>query len=224
MTSLFLYYLPFQQRTPVAVEGILGIARKFMNRSMSTHKNEALAAPIVPTQGSELATFGAGCFWGVEKSFNRKFAQNGLLAIQVGYIGGAKESPNYQAVCSGRTGYAEAVQLSYDPTVLPYEQIVDFFYRMHDPTTLNRQGGDAGTQYRSAIFVHNDAQKKIAQDQTQAAQVHFGSTKIMTTIEPASHFWPAEEYHQRYLDNNPHGYECAMHYERTWDRITALHK
>ncbi|KAJ1340398.1 peptide-methionine (S)-S-oxide reductase [Batrachochytrium salamandrivorans] len=179
-----------------------------MNRSMSTHKNEALAAPIVPTQGSELATFGAGCFWGVEKSFNRKFAQNGLLAIQVGYIGGAKESPNYQAVCSGRTGYAEAVQL----------------YRMHDPTTLNRQGGDAGTQYRSAIFVHNDAQKKIAQDQTQAAQVHFGSTKIMTTIEPASHFWPAEEYHQRYLDNNPHGYECAMHYERTWDRITALHK
>ncbi|KAH6571462.1 hypothetical protein BASA60_007174 [Batrachochytrium salamandrivorans] len=216
--------LRLSQRTPVAVEGILGIARKFMNRSMSTHKNEALAAPIVPTQGSELATFGAGCFWGVEKSFNRKFAQNGLLAIQVGYIGGAKESPNYQAVCSGRTGYAEAVQLSYDPTVLPYEQIVDFFYRMHDPTTLNRQGGDAGTQYRSAIFVHNDAQKKIAQDQTQAAQVHFGSTKIMTTIEPASHFWPAEEYHQRYLDNNPHGYECAMHYERTWDRITALHK
>ena len=95
---------------------------------------------------------------------------------------------------------------------------------MHDPTTLNRQGGDAGTQYRSAIFYRNDVDKQIAEEQTKVAQMHFKTAKIQTTIEPMGAFWPAEKYHQEYLDKNPHGYECAMHYERTWESIEAAHK
>ncbi|KAL5037902.1 hypothetical protein BDV3_001895 [Batrachochytrium dendrobatidis] len=195
-----------------------------MGRGMSYQKDTTSAEPIVSTQGNELATFGAGCFWGVEKVFKRKFANRGLSAIQVGYCGGSNGTPSYQQVCSGTTGHAEAVQLQYDPKVLTLAELIDFFYRMHDPTTLNRQGGDAGTQYRSAIFYRNDVDKQIAEEQTKVAQMHFKTAKIQTTIEPMGAFWPAEKYHQEYLDKNPHGYECAMHYERTWESIEAAHK
>ncbi|KAL2918567.1 Peptide methionine sulfoxide reductase [Polyrhizophydium stewartii] len=196
----------------------------WMGNSMSA-KNETPAAPLVPAAGTDVATFAAGCFWGVEKSFKRKFGgDEGLLQCQVGYCGGTKEHATYREVCSGSTGHAEAIQIVYDPAKLSFEQLIDFFYRMHDPTTLNRQGGDTGTQYRSAVFFHSDKQKEIAEAQTKLAQTHYGATKIQTTIEAPGKFWPAEEYHQEYLDKNPHGYECPTHFERSWERIEQLFK
>ncbi|KAI8922991.1 peptide methionine sulfoxide reductase MsrA [Entophlyctis helioformis] len=201
------------------------LLRTFMGNTMtSAAKDQTPAQPLTVAEGAAIATFGAGCFWGVEKSFRRKYAGKGLIDTQVGYCGGHKEGVNYREVCSGQTGHAEAIQLTYDPSKVTYEALVDFFYRMHDPTTVNRQGGDTGTQYRSAIFYHDEAQKKAAVAETAAAQTHFGSTKIVTTIEPVGKFWPAEAYHQEYLDKNPHGYECPTHFERSWDKIESQHK
>ncbi|KAJ3033118.1 Peptide-methionine (S)-S-oxide reductase [Rhizophlyctis rosea] len=171
---------------------------------------------------TELATFGAGCFWGVEKSFKKKFGQK-LKRAQVGYAGGHSENPSYRQVCSGSTGHAEALQVEYDPKELDFPTLVDFFYRSHDPTTKDRQGNDRGTQYRSAIFYHNDEQKKLAEEITEKVRPHFGKAGIATTIEPIGKFWTGEDYHQAYLDKNPHGYECATHFERSWDQIDQLY-
>eukprot|EP00842_Homolaphlyctis_polyrhiza_P001309 jgi/Hompol1/2179/HPOL_001437-RA len=197
-------------------------ASLFMGSKMSKDMNAA--APLAVPAGHEVATFAAGCFWGVEKCFRKQYSGKGLDSCQVGYIGGTKDNVTYREVCSGSTGHAEAIQLVYDPSKITYTDLVDFFYRMHEPTTLNRQGNDQGTQYRSAIFYHDESQKKIAHEVTALAQTHFKSTKIQTTIEPATKFWPAEGYHQEYLHNNPNGYECATHFVRTWEKIEALHK
>ncbi|KAI8592750.1 peptide methionine sulfoxide reductase msrB/msrA [Geranomyces variabilis] len=168
----------------------------------------------------QLATFGAGCFWGVEKSFQKKYGAD--IDTLVGYAGGVPEQPSYKQVCTGQTQHAEVLQVRYDPAKITYENLVDFFFRMHDPTTKNRQGGDAGTQYRSAIFYHNDEQAAIAKKLVADLQHHFGKHTISTTIEPVGTFWNAEDYHQKYLDKNPHGYECPTHFERSWDRIHEL--
>lgn len=144
------------------------------------------------------ATFGAGCFWGVEAAF-RKI--HGVRSTMVGYAGGATENPTYEQVCTDRTGHAEVVQVDYDPEIVSYDRLLDVFWASHDPTQLNRQGPDIGTQYRSAIFVH-DA------DQAEAAKASFKRLKdsgiyrrpIVTEITPASTFWPAEDYHQQYLE------------------------
>jgi peptide-methionine (S)-S-oxide reductase len=145
----------------------------------------------------EKATFGAGCFWGVESEFRRI---DGVIDAEVGYLGGQMENPTYQDVCSGRTGHAEVVQLTFDPARVSYEQLLDKFWSIHDPTTLNRQGPDIGTQYRSAIFYHTPGQAaaaKAARDRLAAS----GRVKrpITTEITPASTFYRAEEYHQQYL-------------------------
>ncbi|TPX44805.1 hypothetical protein SeMB42_g03514 [Synchytrium endobioticum] len=172
--------------------------------------------------GKELATFGMGCFWGSQKIFDKKFGKLGIKS-QVGYCGGQNLNPTYQQVCSDTTGHAEAVQIEYDPEKVDYATLVDYFYRTHDPTTMNRQGNDRGSQYRSAIFYHNDQQKKIAEQVTEKVRPHFGRHGVSTTIEPVGTFYPAEAYHQEYLDKNPHGYECESHYERTWERIANLY-
>ncbi|KAI8833431.1 peptide methionine sulfoxide reductase MsrA [Chytriomyces cf. hyalinus JEL632] len=166
------------------------------------------------------ATLGAGCFWGVEKSFRKKYGAS-IQNIRVGYAGGSKESTSYREVCNGDTFHAEVVHFEFDPSQTSYEHILDFFFRMHDPTTLNRQGGDAGTQYRSAIFYHSDEQKASAEKVIARVQPAFGSNKVSTTLEPFSKFWDGEEYHQDYLAKNPHGYECATHFERTWEKIAS---
>jgi peptide-methionine (S)-S-oxide reductase len=163
----------------------------------------------------QIATFGAGCFWGVEKSFRKKFPN---VLAKVGYCGGHVKEANYKLVCTGQTGHAEVVQIVGD---VNYSELVDFFFRMHDPTTLNRQGGDAGTQYRSTIFYHDDTQKKLAEQGMEIAQKHYGG-KVVTTIEPYHNYFEAEGYHQEYLFKNPHGYECATHFERTWEKIESL--
>ncbi|KAJ3178547.1 Peptide-methionine (S)-S-oxide reductase [Gaertneriomyces sp. JEL0708] len=170
------------------------------------------------TTNSKVATLAAGCFWGVEKAFKRKFAQQGI-ETRVGYAGGTASDPSYQQVCTGCTGHAEVLQVSYNPDKLSYEDLLDFFYRSHDPTTKNRQGGDIGTQYRSAILYHDDEQKRTAEAFTDKIRPRFGSAGVATIVEPVGKFWNAEEYHQEYLDKNPHGYECPTHFERTWEKI-----
>ena len=153
----------------------------------------------------ETATFAAGCFWGVESSFRRL---PGVSDVVVGYIGGTTESPTYEQVCSGRTGHAEAVQITFDPSGISYSQLVDAFWKVHDPTTLNRQGPDFGTQYRSAIFTHSELQSMEAKASMEAAQPQF-KRPIVSQIEPAGTFWPAEEYHQRYFEKK--GIEGGCH-------------
>ena len=144
------------------------------------------------------ATFGAGCFWGVEAAFRQI---EGVTDAAVGYLGGTMENPTYRDVCTGNTGHAEVVEVHYDPSRVSYEQLLDRFWAMHDPTTLNRQGPDFGTQYRSAIFYHDDEQKQaaLASKEAQQASGRF-RRPIVTEITPASPFYRAEEYHQRYLE------------------------
>jgi peptide-methionine (S)-S-oxide reductase len=144
------------------------------------------------------ATFGAGCFWGVEAEFRRV---KGVTATAVGYAGGHLKNPTYRDVCSDTTGHAEVVQVEYDPAVASYEDLLNVFWENHDPTTLNRQGPDVGTQYRSAIFFHTPEQEAAAlasKERQEKSGRH--RRPIVTQIEPATDFWRAEEYHQQYLE------------------------
>ena len=153
------------------------------------------------------ATFGAGCFWGVEARFNET---EGVLDALSGYMGGDQEDPGYRAVCSGTTGHAEVVQVRFDPAVVSYETLVALFFSMHNPTTLNRQGPDVGSQYRSVIFFHSPEQEKAAlqaiDDLNQSGR---WPQAVVTGVEKAMPFWPAEEYHQRYLEKNGFG-SCSL--------------
>lgn len=144
------------------------------------------------------ATFGAGCFWGVEASFRQL---KGVIEARSGYAGGTKVNPTYEDVCTGTTGHAEVVEVTYDPSRISYEQLLDAFWKMHDPTTRNRQGPDVGTQYRSVIFYHDEEQKRLA-EQSKAAQdaSRLYRGPIVTLVEEAGPFYEAEDYHQRYLE------------------------
>ena len=146
----------------------------------------------------EQVTFGAGCFWGVEEAFRRV---DGVTATAVGYAGGTFEDPTYEDVCSGKTGHAEVVRLQYDPARVTYEDLLQVFWDIHDPTTLNRQGADAGTQYRSVVFFHDDNQAAAARASKEALQASGRYRRdIVTEITPASTFYMAEDYHQRYVE------------------------
>ncbi len=148
----------------------------------------------------ELATFGAGCFWGIEALFRQV---EGVVDAAVGYTGGTLENPTYKDVCSDRTGHAEVVQVTFDPARVSYEKLLDVFWQVHDPTQLNRQGPDHGRQYRSAIFFHSPEQEATARASKAKLQAsNLFSRPIVTEITPASMFWRAEEYHQRYLEKN----------------------
>ncbi len=144
------------------------------------------------------ATFSAGCFWGVEIAFRRTA---GVLETQVGYMGGATQAPTYRDVCSDTTGHAEVVQVIYDPNSVSYEQLLEVFWTCHDPTQVNRQGADIGSQYRSAIFCHDEEQQRAAEASKQALQDSGRVRKpVATEIVPAKTFWLAEQYHQQYLE------------------------
>ena len=158
----------------------------------------------------EKAYFATGCFWGAERRF---WNLSGVTATSVGYMGGTKENPTYKEVCTGTTNHAETVEVQFDPSQISYERLLEEFWMMHDPTSLNRQGGDIGTQYRSEIFTTSEVQKQLAlksRDIYQSALTQAGIGEICTLIEDAQKFtyWPAEEYHQRYLEKNPNGYDC----------------
>lgn len=146
----------------------------------------------------EYATFGAGCFWGVEETFRQT---PGVVATAVGFAGGKTANPTYKEVCYTDTGHAEVVHLQFDPAKVTYEQLLEVFWNNHNPTTLNRQGPDVGTQYRSVIFFHGDAQRAAAEKskEEQQARGKWSSKKIVTFIEPAAPFFKAEDYHQQYL-------------------------
>jgi len=153
------------------------------------------------------ATFGAGCFWGVEEAFRRT---PGVTETAVGYMGGHLENPSYQAVCTDRTGHAEVVQVQFDPSQIDYERLLEIFWELHDPTTLNRQGPDVGTQYRSAVFYHDEAQQAAAGGLKARLQASGRFRRpIVTEITPASTFWRAEEYHQKYIQKNG-GASCHL--------------
>jgi peptide-methionine (S)-S-oxide reductase len=142
------------------------------------------------------ATFAAGCFWQVEADFRRV---EGVTRTTAGYTGGNLDRPTYEDVCTDRTGHAEAVEVEFDPQRVSYEQLLEVFWSGHDPTQLNRQGPDIGTQYRSAIFVHDEEQERAAQASRERARERF-DRRVVTEIVPAATFWPAEAYHQRYLE------------------------
>lgn len=158
----------------------------------------------------ERAYFATGCFWGAERRF---WKLEGVLETSVGYMGGTKANPTYEEVCTGRTLHAEAVEVIFDPSLISYERLLQEFWVMHDPTSLNQQGGDIGTQYRSEIFYTTDSQRDEAvrtRDLYQTALDAEGIGKICTAITPAAGntYWLAEEYHQKYLAKNPNGYDC----------------
>jgi peptide-methionine (S)-S-oxide reductase len=151
-----------------------------------------------------IATFGAGCFWCIEAVLERV---DGVFEVESGYMGGTVDDPTYEQVCSGRTGHAEVVQVTFDPARLPYAVLLDWFFRAHDPTTLNRQGPDVGTQYRSAVFYHSEDQRREALAAKERAQAKL-EPRIVTEITAATKFWPAEDYHQDYFRNNPDQAYC----------------
>lgn len=154
----------------------------------------------------ETATFGAGCFWCVEAVFENL---DGVKSVESGYMGGETKNPTYKQICTGTTGHAEVTRIYFDPEVISYETLLDWLWRSHDPTTLNRQGGDVGTQYRSAIFYHSEDQKKAAEASKAAAQRDF-SSPIVTEITAASEFYIAEDYHQDYYKLNKTAPYCRM--------------
>jgi len=159
-------------------------------------------------EGAELATLGAGCFWCVEAVFQRI---DGVVSVFTGYAGGESENPTYDEVCRGSTGHAEVAQIAFDPVKVSFEKILDVFWHSHDPTTLNRQGADIGTQYRSAIFTHDDGQREIAEQSKAAAEASgLFNDPIMTEITPLEKFYAAESYHQDYYDRNPNAPYCRV--------------
>jgi peptide-methionine (S)-S-oxide reductase len=162
------------------------------------------------TQPTQTAYFATGCFWGAERRF---WQLTGVISTSVGYMGGDKLNPTYEEVCTGRTAHAEIVEVNFDPSQISYQRLLAEFWVMHDPTSLNQQGGDIGTQYRSAIFTTTDLQLHEAQLTRDAYQIELDKndmSKIVTEISPAGSntYWIAEEYHQKYLAKNPNGYDC----------------
>lgn len=170
-------------------------------------------AALANKSQQETAILAGGCFWGMEELFSKV---SGVIKTNVGYTGGVIENPTYSLVSTGLTGHAEAIEVIFDPQKISYEKILKFFFTIHDPTTLNRQQNDVGTQYRSQIFYLNDTQKKIAESVIlQAEKSGVFKKKITTLITKAEKFYLAEAYHQNYLEKNPYGYTCH-HVRNEW--------
>ncbi len=155
---------------------------------------------------NEQATLGGGCFWCLEAVFER---QSGVKSVTSGYTGGAEPNPSYEAVCTGNTGHAEVIQVEYDPETISYAELLDLFWGCHDPTTLNRQGGDVGTQYRSVILYH-DAEQQAEAMRSKAAVASDFADRLVTEISPLSKFYPAETYHQGYYQRNREASYCQI--------------
>jgi peptide methionine sulfoxide reductase msrA/msrB len=208
MNSASLRFIPVERLKAEGYEKYLSL---FENEGKTSQKkNESMSDTVKITAERSVATLAGGCFWGVEELIRNL---PGVIETTVGYTGGVSDHPSYSDVKTGTTGHAESVEVVFDPRKISYEEILIYFFRLHDPTTLNRQGNDRGTQYRSTIFFHNEEQKKIALQVKEKVQKS-GKWKgpIVTEIVPATRFFPAEDYHQKYLEKNPNGYTC--HYLR----------
>ncbi len=166
-------------------------------KAMTATDQQAAKMPEVPA-GAETATLGAGCFWCIDAAYRQL---DGVYSATSGYMGGSVKNPTYEQICDGDSGHAEVVQVVFDPKKISYEKVLSWFWDLHDPTTLNRQGNDSGTQYRSAIFYHSEEQKKVAEASKLAAKVNF-KDPIVTEITKAAEFYPAENYHQNYYNEN----------------------
>lgn len=154
------------------------------------------------------ATLGGGCFWCIEAVFNRT---DGVLDVEAGYAGGHTEDPSYEDICSGETGHAEVARISFDPEVISYGELLDLFWRAHDPTTMNRQGADVGSQYRSIILYHDEGQKKIAEkSKRELEKSSCYRNPVVTEIAALRNFYPAEEYHQNYFEKHPFAGYCTF--------------
>ena len=165
----------------------------------------------------ETATFGAGCFWCVEAVFQQL---EGVQSVTSGYSGGEVKNPSYKEVTTGKTGHAEAVQIKYDPAVIGYRELLEVFWKTHDPTTLNRQGPDIGPQYRSVIFYHNEEQKRIAEkSKNEMDRSGYFSDPIVTEMEPYKNFYVAEDYHQDFYRNNPNQPYCRVHIDPKIEKV-----
>ena len=167
-----------------------------------------------------LATFGSGCFWCTEAIFRRL---EGVKSVVSGYSGGHVKNPSYEQVCTGETGHAEAIQIIYDPSKISYDELLEVFWKTHDPTTRNRQGNDIGTQYRSVVFYHSPDQKKAAEsckNRLEAARIW--NRPVVTEIEAFTEFWPAESYHRNYYENNPSNTYCAYTITPKIEKLTEI--
>jgi peptide-methionine (S)-S-oxide reductase len=157
---------------------------------------------------TETATFGEGCFWCSEAIFG---SLKGVISVESGYSGGTTQNPTYEEVCSGETGHAEVVQIKFDPTIISYKELLEVFWKTHDPTTLNRQGADVGTQYRSVIFYHSPEQKELAEKyKEELNKENIFNKPVVTQIVPFTHFYKAENYHQDYFANHPNQGYCQF--------------
>jgi peptide methionine sulfoxide reductase msrA/msrB len=202
INSASLRFIPVENLKAEGLEKLLG---PFIAAGLYKPETNVIGTAVAK---SEQATLAGGCFWGMEEIL-RKIP--GVIQTRVGYSGGTLPKPTYKQVCGGTTGHAEAVEITFDPAKLTFEQLLGYFFRMHDPTTANRQHNDIGTQYRSAIFYHGDEQRKTAERvKAQVDKSGKWPRPIVTEITPASEFYEAEDYHQDYLQKNPNGYNCHI--------------
>jgi peptide-methionine (S)-S-oxide reductase len=192
-----------------AFASLLSCSSEAQNKKKNMEKSENTPTPVVNQQNAyQVATFGNGCFWCTEAVFQQV---EGVVKVVSGYSGGKTRNPSYKEVCSGSTGHAEVLQITYDPKKVKFEELLEIFWNTHDPTTLNRQGNDVGTQYRSAVFYHNEEQHKVAEaykKQLEASKVY--KDPIVTEITPFDVFYAAEDYHQNYFNDNPNQGYCAF--------------
>ena len=166
---------------------------------------------------SEIATLGGGCFWCVEAVFQRI---DGVISVKPGYAGGNVKNPTYKQICTGNTGHAEVAKIEFDPSEITYSQILNVFWQSHDPTTLNRQGNDVGTQYRSVIFFHNESQEEIAKkSKVDADKSGYWDNEIVTEITPLNNYYDAEDYHDNYYKNNPNQPYCLFVIKPKLDKL-----
>ncbi len=183
------------------------VGMPFKDPSRST-KKEAADKSMVATAEFKLATFGSGCFWCTQAIFQRL---KGVEKVVSGYTGGHVENPTYEQVCTGTTGHAESIQITYDPSKVSYDDLLEVFWKTHDPTTKDRQGNDVGPQYRSVVFYHDAEQKKLAETYRAKLEAErIWNRPIVTEIVPFAKFWPAEAYHQNYYDRNPSKSYCSV--------------
>lgn len=194
-------------RKNVLIVGVMLVAASGLSSLPAAAQETAVQTESGDTPTESIATFGGGCFWCVEAVFEKV---NGVTDVVSGYAGGRRSNPTYEQVCTGLTGHAEVCQIKYDPSVVSFKELLEVFWKTHDPTTLNRQGPDKGTQYRSVVFYHDDEQKKLAEkymkelDRSGAFE-----SRIVTQIKRAPKFFPAEEYHQDFYRRNPNQSYCA---------------
>jgi peptide-methionine (S)-S-oxide reductase len=184
---------------------LYGCGKKETNAQSEIKKDTGVSEQM---ENLQKATFGSGCFWCTEAIFERL---KGVKSVVSGYSGGKVENPTYEEICTGTTGHAEVTQITYDPEVISFDELLEVFWKTHDPTTLNRQGNDVGPQYRSVVFSHNDEQKKLTEKYKEALDKSGAWEKpIVTEISPLINFYPAEDYHQEYFENNPNQGYCAF--------------